>query len=211
MVLEFKKGVSLDIIKAEMESYRDMGFNTMCVINGEKVYSNDPEFYAIFERLKLGLPKEEYAKYYQTKNEISKLENCISKASSIENYSYYRYYFGLATRYVKTEKKTEFFDFVLNNFSAYSGPFVLATQLMMILNYSDLDIHREINNVLNSYRACCNNNFSEYGLDVDRALWLVKEYGKKGYLVDTLFFSGITHEYVEDAQDRIEVLERKLK
>ena len=51
----------------------------------------------------------------------------------------------------------------------------------------------------------------EYGLDVDRAIWLVKEYGKKGYLIETLFFKDTTRDYIENTQNRIDVLERKLK
>ena len=46
---------------------------------------------------------------------------------------------------------------------------------------------------------------------MDRALWFVKEYGKKGSLVDTLFFKDVTREYIESCQNRIDVLERKLK
>ena len=69
----------------------------------------------------------------------------------------------------------------------------------------------QINNVLNAHRSCYDKNFAEYGLDVDRALWLIKEYGKKGSLVDTLFFKDVTREYIESCQNRIDVLERKLK
>lgn len=211
MKLEFESGLSIDEIKAEMCYYRGNGFTVMCEINGEEVYGDDPEFHEIFERLKLGMSKDEFKKYKETKGEINKLENCIGKAGSIENFAYYRYYFGLASRYVKPERREEFFDFVLNNFSTYNSAFVLASQLMLVINNTDFDVYMQINNVLNAHRSCYNQNFAEYGLDVDRALWLVKEYGKKGSLIDTLFFKDVTREYIESAQNRIDVLERKLK
>lgn len=211
MKLEFEKGLSIDDIKAEMCYYRGNGHTVMCEINGEEVYSDDPEFHEIFERLKLGMSKEEFKKYKEFRSEINNLENCISKAGSIENYAYYRYYFGLASRYVKPEKRDEFFDFVLNNFSSYSNAFVLATQLMLVINNTDFDVYMQINNILNSHRSFCGNDFVEYGLDVDRAIWLVKEYGKKGSLIETLFFKDTTRDYIENTQNRIDVLERKLK
>ena len=66
--LEFEKGLSLDEIKAEMCYYRGNGQTVMCVINGEEVYSDDPEFHEIFERIKLGLSKKEFINYKNIKN-----------------------------------------------------------------------------------------------------------------------------------------------
>ena len=117
--LEFEDGLSLDEIKEEMFYYRRIDQRVMTVINGEKVYSDDPDLCDIFERFKLGLSKDEYLVYKKTKEEINKLERCISSAVSIENLNYYRYYFGLASRYIKDEKRDDFFDFILNNFSNY--------------------------------------------------------------------------------------------
>jgi hypothetical protein len=209
--IEFEGEVSLDEIKEEMEFYRKNGQVVMTVINGEKVYSGDPDFHNIFERLKMGLSKEEYDNYKNTKEEINKLDRCIVGASSIENFAYYRYYFGLALKYVKSEKIDDFFDLVINNFSNYSNAFILATQLMLVINNSEFDIYVQINNILNSYRVYRGKDFFEYGLDVDKAIMLVKEYGTKGSLIDVLFFKNSTLEYVKSCQDRLEVLERKLK
>ena len=91
MKLEFEKGLSLDEIKAEMCYYRGNGHTVMCEINGEEVFSDDPEFHEIFERLKLGMSKEQFENYKKTKSEINKLEGCIGTAGSIENYAYYKF------------------------------------------------------------------------------------------------------------------------
>ena len=82
---------------------------------------------------------------------------------------------------------------------------------MLVINNTDFDVYMQINNILNSHRSFCGNDFVEYGLDVDRAIWLVKEYGKKGSLIETLFFKDTTRDYIENTQNRIDVLERKLK
>ena len=165
--LEFNEGVSLKEIKAELDYYRSVGDVVRTKINGEMVYSNDENYEETMYRLELGLSKEEYEGYKKTKGEINKLETCIGTAGSIENYGYYRYYFGLASRYVKSEKKDEFFDFILSNFSIYKNSFVLAVQLMLVINNTDLGVYNEINNILNAHRSARSNEFFEYAIDVD--------------------------------------------
>ncbi len=209
--LEFNDGVSLKEIREELDYYRSVGDVVRTKINGEMVYSNDENYEETMYRLELGLSKEEYEGYKKTKGEINKLETCIGTAGSIENYGYYRYYFGLASRYVKSEKKDEFFDFILSNFSIYKNSFVLAVQLMLVINNTDLGVYNEINNILNAHRSACSSEIYEYAIDVDRALWLVKQYGKKGSLIDNLFFKDVTRDYIESAKERIDVLELKLK
>lgn len=207
MCLEFKKNCTLEEIKSNMEYYQKVGQVVMTEINGEEVYSNDPELDLVFERLELGLGEEEFKnlKGLERDNEVYKKR--LINANDIENTEYFRFYYGLAKTMIKPDK-IDSFENIINVYGRKClNNLIIATQIMLAMeNDSKIQIYKEISQIISTARLYPKDKV----IDFDMVYSLVKKMAIKGDMLDEIFFKDTTLGYRNKLVRKIRVNNKRI-
>lgn len=183
-----REDFSLEEIRSIMKYYRGIGHVVMAEINGEKIYSNDPNLDDFFKRLELGLNEEEYKDLKGLERDNQVYKQRISNAKDIEDTKYYRFYYGLAKTMIKPDRINEFETTVNFYGSKFMNDLIVITQIMLALeNDNKIEIYREISNILV--------NVKDMDIDFDRVYHIVKNSAIKGDMLDLVFFKDTTLDY----------------
>lgn len=196
LVLDFNDDCTLEEIKEEMEFYQENCQVVMTTINGIKVFSNDPQFDQIFERLSLNLTEEQYKELKHIERNNKNLEKMIDSANNIENVEHFRFYYGLAKTLIKPDKIDDFEIFINCSEESDIKDLILATQIMLAMEQeSQLQIYREINKIISTIRLRVYEDEINLAVTLNNALRLVRNFAIKGELIDDIFFKGTTLDY----------------
>ena len=195
--LEFEKGTSIQEIKEEMMYYQSRNQPVVTTINGEEVHSDAHNIEDIFERLSLGLTEEEYYQYKEQQRAIKKIKEAESGATKIESFPYFRYYFGLSSQLVKEEKRLEYQRFLAhqlhfhNDFITY---LIIATRIMLALEEDDPYVmYNKITDILADLKRD-SENLLDTQATLSTVFNIIETYGKKGEVLQQVFFSNSTLE-----------------
>lgn len=190
--LKFKKEMSLSVIKSYMNYYRGIGQVVMTVINGVEIYSNDPNFDNVFERLELGLTEGEYKEYKKLMEDNHVYEQRIENSDKIEKDIYFRFYYGLVKTMIKPNKIGEFEDLVNSLGMNFVNELMVIAQIILALeNDNKIDMYREISNIINSIK----NMDVHFDVYFDNIYNIVKDMAIKGDMLDLVFFKNTTLDY----------------
>ena len=194
--LEFEKGTSIQEMKEEMMYYQGRNQPVVTTINGEEVHSDSINIEDIFERLTLGLTEEEYYQYKEQQYAIKKIKEAESGATKIESFPYFRYYFGLSSQLVKEEKRMEYQRFIAhqlhfnNDFITY---LIIATRIMLALEEDSFTMYNKITDILADLKRDSKNLLDTQAI-LSTVFNIIETYGKKGEVLQQVFFSNSTLE-----------------
>lgn len=201
--LKFRKNSSLEDIKSYMSYYRGIGQVVMTVINGEKIYSNDPDFDNVFERLELGLNADEYKELKGLERDNQVYKTRMINASSIENDVCFRFYYGLAKTMIKPGS-IDGFETIINRYGReFKDNLIVITQIMLALeNDNKIDMYKELNRVIISIK--------DLSVDIDRIYMFVKDWAIKGDMLDLVFFKDTTLDYRNDMIRKLNINNKRI-